>query len=360
MIKRLFLLGILSGILFTACSQEQQPTQEEAVKTVNVEVREIQKQPFERYLKLVGTVEAPNDVRISAEVSGQIEKYFVEPGDDVKQGDPILKIDDLQLIRERERLEAVTAQAKDNYERLKQLYEQDSVGSEIEYLNAKYNFEQNKASLEAVKVNIAKTTVKAPFDATVENILLEQGEMATPGAVLIRLIGTKNLKISTGVPSTYSDVVNKGDMAQVWFDFQQADTLQLPITFVGKSISPQARTFEVEVKLPPKVTDYKVDMLANLKIRTLGIKDAIVIGEEFVYESEGKNVVYLVGEDKSGEKVARSRRVQLGASYKNEVVIAEGLTVGEQLITVGSAFLQDSMRINVVESRQSRIAQQNL
>ena len=360
MIKRLIFTGIVGLTLFAACSEEQEPAQEELVKTVNVETKEIQKQPFERYLKLVGTVEAPNDVRISAEVSGRIVNYFVEPGNDIQQGDPILKIDDSQLVRERERLEAVTAQAKENYDRLKRLYEQDSVGSEIDYLNAKYNYEQNKASLEAVKVNINKTTVKAPFDATVENIMLEEGEMATPGAVLVRLIGTKNLKISTGVPSIYSDVVKRGDMAQIWFDFQKADTLQRPITFVGKSISPQARTFEVEVKLPPEASDYKVDMIANLMIRTLETEESVVIGEEFVYQNGEQDVVYVASEDSAGKTIAKMRPVQLGASHKNEVVIESGLTTGDQLITVGSSFLQDSMRITIVESRESRIAQKNL
>lgn len=357
--KQVILTGILAVILFAGCSEEQQTTDEELVKTVNVETKTIQLQPFERYLKLVGTVEAQNDVRISAEVSGRITRYFVDQGDEVRQGDPILKIDDSQLIRERERLEAVTAQAKENYERLKRLYEQDNVGSEIDYLNAKYNYEQNKASLEAVKVNIGKTTVNAPFNATVENIFLEEGEMASPGAVLVRLIGTNKLKVSTGVPSVYSNVVNKGDRAQIWFDFQQADTLQLPISFVGKSISPQARTFEVEVKLPAEAENYKVDMIANVMIRTLQKDKAVVIGEEFVYENNGKNVVYVVSENGNGRKIAQMQPVKLGASYKNSVVISQGLQPGDELITVGSSFLQDSMRITIVESRDQKIAQIN-
>lgn len=358
--KQVILTGIITILLLYGCSEEVQDTQEEQVKTVNVETETVEPRLFERYLKLVGTVEAQNDVRISAEVSGRIEEYFVEQGDEVKKGNPILKIDDSQLVRERERLEAVTAQAKDNYERLKRLYEQDSIGSEMEYLNAKYNYEQNKASLEAVKVNIAKTTVTAPFDASVENILVEEGEMASPGAVLVRLIGTDKLKISTGVPSTYSDVVNKGDMAKVWFDFQKADTTQVPITFVGKSISPQDRTFEVEMKLPSDAEDYKVDMIANLEIQTLQNDNAIVVGEEFVYESEGENIVYTVAENENGQKVARRRAVTLGGSYKNEVVVAEGLRAGDRLITVGSSFLQNDMRITIVESRDNKIAQQNL
>lgn len=356
--KQILLSGILILFLVAGCSQEQTTQKEEKVKTVNVETKTIKKQPFERYLKLVGNVESQNDVRISAEVSGRIEKYFVEQGDHVKKGDPLLKIDDSQLIRDRERLEAVTEQAKENFERLKNLYQQDSVGSEMDYLNAKYNYQQNKASLEAVKVNIDKTTVNAPFDATVENVMLEEGEMASPGAVLVRLIGTNRLKVSTGVPSTYSNVVSKGDKARIWFDFQLADTLRLPISFVGKSISQQARTFEVEIKLPPQSDDYKVDMLANVMIRTLNREDAIVVGKEFIYQNQDKNLVYTVDKNKQGELVARAKSVTLGPSYKNNVMIIHGLQAGDQLITVGSSFLQDDMRINIVNDRSGNIAQE--
>jgi len=358
--KQVFVTVILAASLLYGCSKKQQAQQnDDLVKSVNVETKTLKAQPFERYLKLVGTVGAQNDVRISAEVAGRITKYFVDQGDQVKKGDPILKIDDSQLVRERERLEAVTEQAKENYERLKRLYEKDSVGSEMDYLNAKYNYQQNKASLEAVKVNIAKTTVNAPFDATIEDVMLEEGEMASPGAVLVRLIGTNKLNISTGVPSTYSDVVNKGDIAQVWFDFQRADTMQLPISFVGKSISPQARTFEVEMKLSNQAQNYKVDMIANVMIRTLHQQDAIVIGQEFIYKKNGQNVVYTVDKNKDGDPVARMRPVKLGAAYKNNVVIVKGIEAGDQLITAGSSFLQDDMRITIVESNAKNIAQQN-
>lgn len=357
--KQVLLTGILITVLLIGCSEEQQTTEQELVKTVNVETQTIEPQEFERYLKLVGTIEAQNDVRISAEVSGRIMNYFVEQGDQIQKGDPILKIDDSQLIRERERLDAITAQARENYERLKRLFEQDSVGSEIDYLNAKYNYEQNKASLESVKVNIAKTTVTAPFDATVEDVVLEEGEMASPGTVLVRLIGTNQLKVSAGVPSIYSDVVAKGDMAQIWFDFQKADTLNLPISFVGKSISPQARTFEVEIKLPPETENYKVDMIANVMVRTLQEEKVIVIGKEYVFQNGNQEVVYIVSTNQEGNHIARMKPVTLGPSYKNNVIIASGLEQGEELITVGSSFLQDNMRIEIVDQRSNKLAQGN-
>ncbi|HEX6982336.1 MAG TPA: efflux RND transporter periplasmic adaptor subunit [Balneolaceae bacterium] len=352
------IIAIILATVLAGCSGQQQAPEQELVKTVNVETETVELQPFERYLKLVGTVESENDVEISSEVSGRILNYFVEQGDHVEKGEPILKIDDAQLIQERERLEAVTAQAKENYERLMRLYKQEGIGSEIDYLNAKYTYEQSKAALEAVKISIEKTTINAPFSASVEEILLEEGEMAAPGTTLVRLIGTEQLEVSTGVPSAYANVVSEGDIAQVWFDFATADTLQLPISFVGKSISEDARTFEVVIELPRESEYYKVDMIANVKIRTMQEDSLVVISNEFIQQGDGRKVVYVASTNKDGDKIALRQPVSLGASYKNSVVVTGGLKPGDELITVGSAFLQDSMRINIVN--ENSLAQRNI
>lgn len=346
-------------LLAAACSQPEQQAADELVKTVNVETETLQPQPFERYLRLVGTVEAQNDVRISAEVAGRIESYFVEKGDVVGKGEPIAKIDDSQLVREKERLEAVTAQARENYERLKRLYQEEGIGSEIDYLNAKYSYEQNRAALESVNVSIEKTTVSAPFNASVEDKLIEEGEMVSPGTVMVRLIGVDRLKISAGVPARYADVVNKGDSAQVWFDFAGSDTLQLPIAFVGSSIDDQARTFEVELALPREARSFKVDMIANVRIRTLQADNVLVVGEEYIYQKENGFVVYTVSRNEEGRAIAKEVPVRLGASYQNHVIVEEGLQAGEQLITVGSSFLQNGMRVNIVDNRSEEFAQSN-
>lgn len=346
-------------IMLTACSQSEEAPQQELVKSVNVETRTVTPQPFERYLRLVGTVETDNDVRISAEIAGRVIGYRVDKGDRVAKGQTIAKIDDSQLLREKERLEALTAQSRENYQRLKRLFEEDSVGSEIEYLNAKYTYEQNKASLESVKVQLDKTNVVAPFNATVEDKMVDEGEMVSPGMGMVRLIGDERLKINVGVPARFSDVVSRGDMAQVWFDFSDRDTLRLPLTFVGKSIDPQARTFEAEIALPSEHQRYKVDMVANAKIRTQLQDSALVVGQEFIYQKENYNVVYVVGQNEQGETVALERRVELGPAYENNVVIRRGLESGERLITTGSSFVQNNMRITIVEESTDEFAQTN-
>ncbi len=356
--RNIILIALIAGLL-TACAQEQEVSQEELVKTVNVHTEILQPTVFERYLRLVGTVESLNDVNISAEVSGRIERYYADKGSRVTKGEQILKIDDSKLLQEKARLEAQTVQAREQYERLQRVFEQDSIGSEIDIINARSAYRQSKSALESIKVDLQNTTVSAPFDAILEDRMLEVGEMASPGMALVRLIGRDRLTVSAGVPSRFSDVVNIGDQAEVWFDFQSSDTLSLPITYVAESIDPQARTFEIEIALPAKAEKYKIDMIANVKLKTLQRDSVIVVGEEYVYQKEQGFVVYTVEENEQGNSVAREHLVKLGPSHENNVVIEEGLTRGQQLITVGSSFLQNDTRVEVVKNGSEEIAQSN-
>lgn len=350
--------GILILGFMVACSAEQPAQNEELVKTVNVETEILAPQSFERYLRLVGTVESRNDIRISAEVSGRIENYFVEKGETVKKGEAILKIDDSKLVSERARLEAQTEQAKEQYERIKRVFDQDSVGSEIDVINARSAYQQSKSALESIKVDLSNTTVKAPFDAILEDRFLEEGEMASPGAPLVRLIGSSMLKVTAGVPARYSDVVNEGEQVKIWFDTQESDTLTAEIIYVAKSIDPQNRTFKIEVELPSGSQNYKVDMVTNLRLNTLTEDDVIVVSEEFVYKEDNEFITYVKAQNEQGDIIAERRVVRLGPSYQSDVIIREGLQAGDELITTGSAFLNEGMRLNIIEAREQRLARQ--
>lgn len=352
---------ILSAILLVmACSEQQAPEAEaeEVVRRVNVRTEMVEPSEFASYLRLVGTVETSDDIQISAEVSGELEEYFVNEGDQVKKDQVIAKIDDTKVLQTIAQLEAATEQAKENYERLKKIYEEDNIGSEINYLNAKYAFEQSEAQLNSMKVDLGATEVKAPFKGKIETFLVEEGEIAIPGSPLVRLIGSEKFVLSAGVPARYADVVRVNDRVDIWFDTQNSDTLSGTISYVANSINTQNRTFRIEVVLPKNQFLYKVDMVANLRLQTFSDEDVVVISEEFVYREDDGYVVYVSGQDEQGNDVAVKQRVTLGASYRTKVIIESGLGVGDELITIGSAFLNDGMRIQIFEDTANAVASQ--
>jgi len=358
-LKVLITLMVIAGLY--ACSPEktENTNGDEVVgKTINVETVMVEPTSFERKLRVIGMVETQNDIMISAEVSGRIIEHVVSEGDKVQAGQAILRIDDSKLKQEQSRLEAITAQARENYERLKRVYEEDGIGSEMEFLNAKYNFEQNQSALASINVDVENTEITAPFDGRVEDFLLEEGEMASPGMQLVRLIGSDTYVVSAGVPARYANVVDNGDKVDIWFDTQTADTLKGIITYVGNTINTQNRTFRVEVLLPSQSTMYKVDMIANLRLNTLSEDNVLVVSEEFIYKEENEFIIYVKSVDENGDPVAERRQVILGPSYRSDVIIREGLQAGEELITIGSAFLNNGMRLNIVSDAENDLAAQ--
>ncbi|MEQ9278597.1 MAG: efflux RND transporter periplasmic adaptor subunit [Balneola sp.] len=348
-----YLTILIAGTVLLGCGGEAQQaeTQEELVKTVNITTKTLVPSTFASYVRVVGNVETSNDIMISAEVNGRVIDYRVEEGAQVKKGQTIVKIDDSKLKQEKARLEAMTSQTKEQYERLKKVYEEDGIGSELDYLNAKYAYEQSNSALESIKIDLENTSIKAPFNGEVEAIIVEEGEMVSPGMQVIRLIGSDAYKIVAGVPARYSDAVQIGDKVDVWFDTQVRDTLNSAINYVGGSINPQNRTFRIETRLPKNKT-YKVDMIANMKLKTVEQSNVLVISEEFVYSKDNRYVVYVLSENEEGKAVANEREVKLGLSYQTNVIIEEGLTQGDKLITLGSAFLDDGMRVTVKDDKK--------
>ncbi|MDZ7717974.1 MAG: efflux RND transporter periplasmic adaptor subunit [Balneolaceae bacterium] len=340
--------------LFNACGMETAEV-EQAVKTVNVETKQAEPETFESYLRQVGTVSTNRDVQVSAEVSGRIVNLNKEEGDDVREGETVIKVDDRKLQQELNRLQATTSQSRENYERLKRLYEEQDIGSEIDYLNAKYTYEQNLAALESLRIDLENSSISAPFTGVVETVFTEVGEMVSPGTPVFRLISSESKKVELGVPARYANSVDLGDEAEVWFDFDAETRYQLPVTLIGNTINPTNRTFAVEIDLPAELNQVKIDMIANVRLRIERIEDAIVVGEEYVFQKSGNNVVYVTGQDEEGNPIAVERVVSLGSAYGNNVVIRDGLAAGEDLVTVGASYLQDGSRIVIVEEEQSEM-----
>lgn len=347
-------LALLAFGTFYACESETAEV-EQVVKTVNVETRQVEPEIFESYLQQVGTVTTNRDVQVSAEVSGRIVNLNKKEGEEVQQGETVIKVDDRKLQQELNRLQATTSQSRENYERLKRLYEEQDIGSEIDYLNAKYAYEQNLAALESVRIDLENTSITAPYSGIVETVLTEVGEMVSPGTPVFRLISKESKKVQLGVPARYAGAVDLGDTTDIWFDFDTDTRYQLPVTFIGNTIDPTNRTFVVEIELPAELNEVKIDMIANVRLRTERIEGAVVVGEEYVFQKDGNNVVYVAGQDEEGNPIAVELVVSLGSAYENNIVIREGLDTGDELVTVGASYLQDGSRIEKVEDEQSEL-----
>jgi membrane fusion protein, multidrug efflux system len=336
------------GACSTAEADDAQADPAEFARVINVEVRPLETERFVEEIRLTSVALANQDVQVSAEESGVIRQLFVDRGDVVNEGDPIAKIDDRVLSAQVAQARAAAELAEQTWQRRKRLWEEDRVGSEIAYLEARFGAEQSAASLDALEQRLARTVIRAPFQGVLDDRFVDVGAMVSPGDPVARLVDLTPIKVAAGVPERYARDVRVGEEATVEFPALNGQPHTARIRYVGSTVDPQNRTFRIEVEIANPNRLIKPQMVANMAVTRQAVSEAIVVPQDALVRVANGYVVYVLAE-RNGATVAEARGVTLGPARRNRVVVEQGVMVGEQLIVVGHRSVADGDRVNVVE-----------
>ena len=333
--------------LAQADSTEDVPASEEFVRVINVEVSAIQTETFVEEIRLTSVAMASQDVMIEAEESGRILELYADRGDRVQRGAAIVKIDDAILRAQVDQSRAAAELAAQTWDRRKRLFEEDQVGSEIAYLEARAVAEQTAATLVSLEERLSRTVVRAPFSGILDERHVDVGTMVGPGKTVGRIVDLDPIKVFAGVPERYARDVNVGAEALLRFEAIGDEVYTSWIRYVGATINPRSRTFPIEVELSNADGAIKPEMVSNMSIIRQQVDEAIVVPQDALVRVEDGYVVFVVVE-RGGVKVAEVRNVELGPTRRNLVVVEEGLRVGEDLVIVGQKSVADGDRVNLV------------
>jgi membrane fusion protein (multidrug efflux system) len=322
----------------------------EYTRVLNVEVATVGITSFTEIIRLTGTVQADKDVVISAEESGVIREITVDKGSWVQAGQAIFRMDDELLKAQVEQAQAMSSLAREVWERRKRLYEEDQVGSELAYLEAKYAAEQATANLNLLEARLARTVIRAPIDGILDSREVEVGTMVGPGTPVARIVDNNPVRITGGVPERYATDVQAGAQVTVIFDVLPDEPFVGRISYVGAVVNPRNRTFPVELRLSNPGGLIKPEMVANVEVVRQTWEEAMVVPQEALIRVEAGYIVFVV-ENEGGVDLVGSRSVELGPAQQNEVVILSGIEAGDRLIVVGQQSVAAGDRVNVVRGR---------
>ena len=324
-------------------------------RVINVETRSLEAERFEEMIRVTGTVRANHDVTVSAEESGVVRELMVERGNLVREGQPLLRIDDRMLRSQVREAEGRAALARETWDRRRRLFEEDGVGSELAYLEARYQAEQAEAALATLQERLDRTVVRAPLTGMLDDRMVEVGTMVSAGTPVLRIVQVDPVKVAGGVPERYAGDVSRGSTARVSFDALEGDEVDARVLYVSSTVNPANRTFEVEVQVPNPGRVIKPEMVANIRIVRRVLDEVVVVPQNSVVRVEDGFVAFVAETDGNGDPVARVRPLTLGPSQRNLVVVREGLEPGDRLIVVGQQQVADGDRIRVV-AEQGRAA----
>jgi len=316
-----------------------------------VSTLELKTTAFEHYLDLQGNVQTKQNILLYPEMAGTLVKVYVKEGQPVRKGQMLAKIDDGGMSSGLEQLRTQASLAETTYERQKRLWEQN-IGSEIQYLQTKTNYEATVQAVRQAEAQLAKSTITAPFSGIVDDVLVDEGSTVNPagGTPIIRLVNLSDMYVEVDVPESYLREVTEGKRVELYIPVL-GDSMISKVRQTGNFINPANRTFKVEVSVPNTTGQIKPNLTVRVKINDYSNSEAILVPPGVISEnSAGQQYVYVaseVGEDKLAK--AEKRVITTGLSQNDMIEVISGIEAGEFIILEGARRVREGQKIEIIE-----------
>lgn len=302
---------------------------------------------FTHYIDIQGNVDTKQNLIIYPEYSGVLTQVYVKSGQKVNKGQILARIDDGGLSNQLAQMETQATLAKTTFERQKNLWDK-KIGSEIQYLQAKTNYEAQMKAVAQMKAQLGKTTVKAPFSGVIDEVITEKGQVVGPGQQLMRIVNLSDMYVSANVPESFIGKIKNGAIVDVEVK-STGKTYKGKVRQIGNYINPNNRNFSIEVAVPNSDNLLRPNQVAVLKIEDYKKPNAILVPESIVTENAvGEKIIYTV--DTSGkEPKAIKKTIVVGLTSGANIEVKSGLNKGEQIIIEGARSVQNGDIVEIIK-----------
>jgi RND family efflux transporter MFP subunit len=298
---------------------------------------EVQPDQFVHFFDVFGTVEADKSINLFPLNSGKVERIHVKPGQRVSKGQLLVSLDTDMMQSSLKELETAISLAETVFKKQQKLWIDEQIGSEIQYLQAKNNYDGLVQKLETVKEQMAMSEVRAPFAGTIDEIFVKVGELTAPQLPSVRLVNTAGVYVKADVPESYSNRVRVGTPANVEFtsmDYEvAAEVLQ-----VGQFIQEGNRTFSINVSLPADPGTVKPNQMVHVSLQDYRNDNALAVPASLVQQDvAGNDFIYTLKNIPNTNRYEVVKTwVSTGLTFDNKTEIKTGLEAGLMIVDKGS------------------------
>lgn len=346
-------IAMLAVMLAASCSEE---------KKVTYATAEASYQDVNTSITATGTIEPVTKVEVGTQVSGIIDKIYVDYNSVVHKGDIIAELDKTNLTSELTSAESNLSNAlsnltyqEANYNRYKTLFEKGLVSAN-DFENARLTWEQAKQqvvvqrqNVQKAKTNLGYATITAPIDGVVLSKEVEEGQtvasaMTTPTLFIIAQDLT-DMRVIADIDEADIGGVKEGQRVTFTVDAFPEDVFSGSVTQVRQEATTESNvvTYEVVISAPNEDLKLKPGLTANVTIFTSEKANVLTIPSKALRFSPNEA---LLAEDETIEDVKSPLKVwtQQGKTFKAIAVqtgstngtlteITSGLKAGDKVIT---------------------------
>ncbi len=220
-------------------------------------------QPFESDIVLQGRTAASRMVELRAEVSGRAEEIFVREGQPVSKDDAILKIAVNDRAARLNQARAAVEQRRIQVEAARQLAKQN-FGTQVRLAEAEAQFQQAKADAVRFELDLANTTVRAPFDGIFDTRDTDVGAVLNVSDKIGTVVDLDPLKVTGQISERNVRDVNIGMRGSMVLS--DGTEVEGEISYVASVSDPSTRTFKIELLVPNPESGFLAGLAAQLRL----------------------------------------------------------------------------------------------
>ena len=329
---------------------------------INFKEEKVALKTLQNSVTATGTIEAVTSVTVGTQVSGIVNKLYVDYNSQVKKGQVIAELDKTNLLSELNTAKANLASAQSslnyqaaNMERYKTLYKKGLVSADeyenalLTYRQAKEQVASSKENVQRAQTNLGYATITSPIDGTVISKSVEEGQTVaasfnTPELFTIAKDLT-NMQVVANVDEADIGGVKEGDRVTFTVDAYPDDTFEGTVKQVRleATTTNNVVTYEVVISAPNADLKLKPGLTANVTIYTqersgvLAVANKALrftptketVGKDMkIVDCKGKNKVWTL----NGNTLT-AHPVTIGQSDGINTEITKGLKQGDKIVT---------------------------
>lgn len=283
------------------------------------------------FVRASGTTKASRKMNILSETSGQIYRLHRQKGEVLNPQDLVATIQLDDRSQQLKEAEAAYNLAKEKF-RITETLAEGNFSSSINLKTAKVELESAAARLARVRKEIKNTTISAPFKGVLGDVMLEEGSVVGPGAIVATLLSLDPILIQIYVSEQNYSQFNLNESVNI--AFSNSVTAQGSISFISSIADPKTHMFLVEVKV--NNADFKVPEGVTARVE-------IPIGQKKIHRITPSMLTLDTEGDMSVKTINAAGKVEqydvvLVKADKDELWV-EGLPEDAILINYGGHFV---------------------
>ena len=290
-------------------------------------------------------VEPYNSANISINASGKLKTLDIDLGTAVSKGQILGSVDNSVKYINLESSQLLVDKYEVDFKRIKDLYE-GKAATEVDFNNAKYNFENAKTQVALIKQQIADGNVVAPISGTVTKKNVEEGEFVNLGTAIATVVDISKLQSFVMVSEKNVYSLKKGMQVVIHTDVYPDKLFKGTIKYISPN-GDESHNYQVGITVD---NDRNVSLkggtfiLVDFDIRNSN--SALQIPKVALVEGIKNPYVYVVSNKKPLVK-----KLVLGRDLGENIEVLGGLSEGEQVITSGQINISENSTIEVVNAK---------